>query len=202
MAKRRQVDKRWNEVRAVLATRGPAEVLGLVRDLYDLSQENRDVLNARYLAAASGLERYKNRIDDAMYPDVHRGEPVRISVAKSAISQYKKATGDQVGTLELMVYFVERGNQFTIDLGDIDEGFYSALASMFGRILATLKRSNHDVVDRILPRLVAIRDAAQGIGWGYYDSLCEALATEFPSAADDVDLNQGRTKTGRRSRGR
>jgi hypothetical protein len=34
---------------------------------------------------------------------------------------------------------------------------------MFGRILETLKRSDHEVMAHFLPRLVAIRDAANGI---------------------------------------
>ncbi len=60
-----------------------------------------------------------------------------MSIAKKAISQYTKATGDQTGTLELMAYFVERGDQFIVDFGDINAGFYSSLESMFGRILET-----------------------------------------------------------------
>ena len=50
--------------------------------------------------------------------------------------------------------------------------------------METLKRSDPEVVERFLPRLTAIRDAAHGIGWGYYDYLCEALAEAFPSAAE------------------
>jgi hypothetical protein len=191
MARKRQVEKRWSDVRAVLATQGSAQLLEAVRDLYDLSQENRDFLNARYLASESNLEPYKKAIDDAIYPNVYQSKPIRVSVAKKAISQYTKATGDQAGTLELMVYFVERGNQFTVDFGDIDEGFYSSLESMFGRILETLKRSDPEVVERLLPRLVAIRDAAEGIGWGYHDYLCEALARAFPSSAEDEATTHG-----------
>lgn len=191
MPKKRQVDKSWSDVRAVLAAQGSAQLLGAVRDLYDLSQENRDFLNARCLASKNRLEPYKNAIDDAIYPNVYQSKPIRVSVAKNAISQYTKATGDQPGTLELMVYFVERGNQFTVDFGDINEGFYSSLESMFGRILEALKRSDAAVVERLLPRLVAVRDTAEGIGWGYHDYLCEALAKAFPSTAEDEATARG-----------
>jgi hypothetical protein len=184
MAKR-QIDRRWSDVRSALATQSSAQFLGLVRDLYDLSQENRDLLNARYLASENSLEPYKKAIADAIYPNVYKSKPIRISVAKKAINQYTKATGDQAGTLELMVYFVERGNRFTVDFGDINAGFYSSLESMFGRILETLKGSDPEVVERLLPRLVAIRDAAKSIGWGYYDYLCDVLAEAFPRAAED-----------------
>jgi len=191
MAKTRQVDKHWSDVRAVLASQGSAQLLETVRDLYDLSQENRDFLNARYLASENCLESYKKAIDDAIYPNVYESKPIRVSIAKKAISHYTKATGHQAGILELMVYFVERGNQFTVDFGDIDEGFYSSLESMFGRILETLKRSDYEVIAHFLPRLVAIRDAAAGIGWGYHDYLCEALAKAFPRAAEDGATTHG-----------
>lgn len=185
MAKNQRVDKRWSEVRAVLATQDAAHLLMVARDLYDLSQENREFLNARFLVSESRLEPYKKTISDAIYPDVYQKKTLQISVAKKAISQYTKATGDRAGTLELMVYFVEQGTGFTVDFGDIDEGFYASLESMFGRILETLARSEPEVAERILPRLVAIRDAAKGIGWGYHDYLCEALAIAFSSAAED-----------------
>ena len=191
MAKTRQVDKHWSDVRAVLASQGSAQLLETVRDLYDLSQENRDFLNARYLASENCLESYKKAIDDAIYPNVYESKPIRVSIAKKAISHYTKATGDQAGILELMVYFVERGNQFTVDFGDIDEGFYSSLESMFGRILETLKGSDHEVIAHFLPRLVAIRDAAAGIGWGYHDYLCGTLAKAFLSAAEDGATTRG-----------
>lgn len=182
-AKEQQIDKRWRDVRAALATQGPAQLLEVARDLYHLSQENRDFLNARYLASENRLEPYKKTIDDAIYPNIYQSKPIRISTAKKAISQYMKATGDQAGTLELMVYFVERGNQFTVDFGDIDAGFYSSLESMFGNILKALQHTGPDVVARVLPRLMAIRDVATGIGWGYYDYLSDALATAFPATA-------------------
>jgi hypothetical protein len=182
---KRQVDKRWSEVRTVLATQGPAQVLAVVRDLYELGGENRDFLNARCLAAANRLEPYKRTIGAAIYPDVYRGKTVRVSAARKAISQYTKATEDHAGTLELMVYFVERGNQFTVNFGDIDEGFYSSLSSMFGCILEMLKRSDAESVESLVPRLIAIRDAANGIGWGYHDYLREALSRAFPNTTEE-----------------
>ena len=191
MAKKQQVDKRWSDIRAVLDTQGSAQLLEVARDLYALSQENRDFLNARYLASENRLDSYKKAIDAAIYPNVYQSKPIRVSVAKKAISQYTKATGDQAGTLELMMYFVERGNQFTVDFGDIDEGFYSSLEPMFARILETLKRSDPEVVEGLLPRLVAIRGAAEGICWGYHDYLCEALAKAFPNAAEDRATTHG-----------
>lgn len=186
MAKRR-VDNRWNDVRTVLASHSSVKLADLVRNLYNLSQENRDFLNARYLPSQDRLGPYKKMIDESIYPDMYSNKPIRISAAKKAISQYAKATNDKAGTLELMVYFVERGTQFTVNYGDIHEAFYSSLESMFGRVLDILKRNDPEVIERFLPRLTAIRDNAAGIGWGYHDYLRDALLGAFPSVDEDVD---------------
>lgn len=186
MAKRR-TDMRWHELRATLAAQGSAELVNLVRDLHDLSQENRDFLNARYFASADRLGLYKELIEESLYPDVCSNKPIRISAAKKALSQYAKATKDEAGTLELMVYFVERGTQCAVDLGVDDEAFYSAMESMFGRVLKSLKRSDTEKRDHFLSRLAAIRNAARDVGWGYFDYLGDALEQEFPGAGEDQD---------------
>jgi hypothetical protein len=184
MAKR-GVDKKWKDLRAALASQDSVELVDLVRDLHDLSQENRDFLNARYLASEDRLGPYKEMIEESLYPDVFSNKPIRISAAKKALSQYTKATNDEAGALELMVYFVERGTRCAADLGIDDETFYSAMESMFERVLKTLRRGSPEVREFFLPRLTAIRDAADGIGWGYHDYLGDALGEAFPSAGEN-----------------
>lgn len=58
----------------------------------------------------------------------HIRTPVR---KKGAIKRYSKAVRDLSGEAELKTYFVECGNQFTVDYDDIDEEFYDALNLMF-----------------------------------------------------------------------
>jgi len=78
------------------------------------------------------------------------------------------------------VYYVECGNQFTVDYGDIDEGFYESLESMFTQVVKTLQTSDETTVERFLPRLKAVVSQAEGIGWGYYDAISDALEGAFP----------------------
>jgi len=93
---------------------------------------------------------------------------------------HKKATNDPVGTLDLMVYYVECGTQFTVDYGDIDEGFYASLEAMFTQVVKKLQHSDQDTIDRFLPRLRGLVRQARGIGWGYYDAIAETLEVAFP----------------------
>jgi len=80
-----------------------------------------------------------------------------------------------VGKLELMIYYLEQGNQFTVDYGDIDEPFYSSLESMFNRVLLELEQQPENIQATYLPRLESIVESAQDIGWGYYDYISDIL---------------------------
>jgi phosphate uptake regulator len=124
------------------------------------------------------LKPYKNIIKKALYPSF--GNSHSLSSGKSAISAYKKTSKDELGTLELMMFYVECGNKFTVDFGDIDEQFYYSLEKMFSKILDILKKSDQNVIDLYFPRLKAVVESADGIGWGYYDQISENLQDAFP----------------------
>jgi hypothetical protein len=51
---------------------------------------------------------------------------------------------------------------------------------MFTQIVKRLQQSDHDTMDRFLPRLQGIVRQARGIGWGYYDAIAETLEEAFP----------------------
>ena len=135
MAKKSSPKPKWSDVKKSLRSLDKTDLTKLVADLYRLSNENRDFLHARFSVGTNPLSSYKRIIDDCMYPDVMENESIRISEAKHAISNYAKAAGDPRGEAELMTYYVECGNQFTLDYGDIDEGFYDSLLSMYGRTM-------------------------------------------------------------------
>ena len=170
----------WKDVKTVLSQKSMPELLQLIRDLYALRPEVKDFLHARFLTSAKTLAPYKNTIQQSLSPDVIHGEDLDLARGRKAISDYKKATHDPVGTLELMVYYVECGNQFTVDYGDIDEAFYESLEAMFTQVVKKLQHSDQDTIDRFLPRLRGLVRQAQGIGWGYYDAIAETLEEAFP----------------------
>ncbi len=165
----------WSQVKAILAQQEPKEVLKLVGDLYRLSKDNRVFIESRFLAGEDALEHYKQVIAQAVYPDIERGKPIRLSVGKKAISDYRKATGDDLGVLELMVHYLEQGNDFTAEYGDIDAQFYTSLESMLDQILELLTDQNMHVKNQYVPRLEQVVSRAKGIGWGYYDYISDRL---------------------------
>src|SRR5689334_11242652 len=72
---------------------------------------------------AEALEPYRKRIIVQFFPPRGFGK-LNLREARQAIRDYRKATSDLAGTLELMMTYVENGTAFTREYGDISEGFY------------------------------------------------------------------------------
>ena len=170
----------WTRLKGVFSKYSSRELIGLIRDLYSLNPENRAFINARLLPCGNSLQQFKETIREALYPDIMSDRPIRFSVGRKAINDYMKATENDHGTLELMIYYLECGTNYTVDYGDMWDEFYDKLESMFHRALNVLLESDQGTIDMFLPRLEAIKDKAEGIGWGYYDGLCDALDRTFP----------------------
>ena len=175
----------WSGVKAKLAALEAKELLSLVGDLYRLSKENQAFLDARCAASADPLQHYKKIISDSLYPDVQKNKPIQIAKAKRAVSDYKKAAADPQGEVELMVYFVEQGNDCTLDYGDIDGPFYDALILMYGRAVDQLLSLPKNAREPFRRRLAAILNSAAHIGWAYPDELRDHYKRGF----GDQDLD-------------
>jgi len=173
----------WTNVKSILATKETPELLILIKDLYALNKDNKTFLETRYLTGSNPLEPYKKRIDKALYPDVMENDPVSFSAGRKAISDYKKATKDTDGTIELMAHYVKTGTQFTLDYGDMYDEFYDSLISMFHSTLKLLVKAEGKTQDEFVTELAGIVDSVRGIGWGYYDDISDLLNDYFPDDA-------------------
>ncbi|MDV7146009.1 hypothetical protein R3X27_25350 [Tropicimonas sp. TH_r6] len=154
--------------------------MGLVQDLYRLSPENTAFLNARLLqqpASKQTLTPYKKRIRSAVCPNEPWKQSVRLSEGRKAISEFRKANGNARDTLTLMTYYVQCGNDFTLEFGDIDERFYDSLCSMAGQIKDRLLKEQYlKLADEILPLLEKEFERIDGLmGWGYPDEFGDHL---------------------------
>jgi hypothetical protein len=169
----------WSDLKKVISDLEHNETLQLVRDLYQLSETNKEFLHARFLMVDDPLKPYKDKIKDCMYPNVMRDKPLRISRAERAISEYSKAADDDKGEAELMVFFVECGNKFTIELGDIDANFYDSLTLMYDKAIEKILSLKDSEQEQFKNRLKQIMDSSSGIGWGYHDELCDLYYDAF-----------------------
>lgn len=168
----------WTDVRKIVSRHDRKALIGLVQELYSLNAENKDYLHTKF-ELIDPLGHYKNVIRDAVNPDDYM-QPIRLAVGRKAISQYKKAIGRPLGEIELMVCYVECGNQCTLEYGDIDEPFYNSMISMFDKVVTTILKMDQSAVKKYIERLHRVVKKSSGIGWGYYDDMADIFYGAFP----------------------
>ena len=176
--KRKQIAT-WSDVKKAISNFGHTELINLITDLYHLSPDNKNFLHTRFSLGEDPLCPYKKIIKDCLYPDAMHDKPLSIAKAKQAVSQYGKAIGETKGLVELMIYFVECGNRFTVDYGDINEDFYLALVRMYDKAIDTLFSLHEDTIQVYQHRFKEIMESSSGIGWGYHDDLCDLYYEAF-----------------------
>ena len=88
--------------------------------------------------------------------------------------------GDPLVEAELMTFFVECGNNFTVDFGDIDEAFNDALNRMYRRAIDKVLSLPEEQRIGFKDRFEAIMTSSSGIGWGYHDMLSDDYYEAFP----------------------
>jgi len=148
-------------------------LLALVKDLYDASSENRHFLHARFQAEESvgaALEVYRRKIVEQFFPARGDGK-LKLSEARKAIRDYRKATGNIAGTIDLLLTYVENGTEFTEQFGDIDKPFYNSLESAAEEMKALIFKQEPECYQRFRERVVRLERMVGRIGWGYGDYL-------------------------------
>lgn len=159
----------WGDVKVKLSDFDRAGLLGLVQDLYAASKDNKVFLHARFGLGEDPLEPYKDVITRWVNPPDVRN-PISVSKAKKAISDYKKALGQPMGLAELTVFFCEEAFDFLAGCGIDDDGFYSALVRMFEQALAFVQALPKAQQTSFLTRLERVRQLGQNVGWAVGDN--------------------------------
>ena len=180
MKKQKSKKPTWIDVKRSIKDIEISNLIELVKDLYELSDENKNFFHARFLAASFSLSKYKKIISDSLYPDIFDEEDdFNFDKANKAIEAYAKATNDNEGAADLMIYYVECGNKFTLDYGDINEAFYDALIETYEKTVKAVCKLPKNKQEPFRKRLEKIMKSADGIGWGYYDGLCDLYYEAF-----------------------
>lgn len=167
----------WTAIRQQIKLWPRDALLGLIKDLHDVSAENRDFLQARFQAGeenSAALERYKKRIVEQFFPKRGDGK-LNLPEARKAIRDYAKAAGDDAGVIELMLTFVESGTDFTMEFGDIDGPYYVALMRVLEDLAERMVKQAPALYPRFRERFLKLREYSDQIGWGYGDCLDDRI---------------------------
>ena len=170
----------WSDVKSAIADFERFALIGLISDLYAYSAPNKNFLHARFALGSDALKPFKKIIEDALFPDVMSNDDVEIATAKKAISDYGKAVGDPKGMLELMVYFVECGANFSLDVGYGDEDFFTSLERMYEKAIKLLLTLDEATIDDYYDRFEDLVTSTSDIGWGFHDTLGDIFSEAFP----------------------
>ena len=168
---------KWTEVEEILQKAEKKELIDLIRELYDHSVGDRMLINSKYLGdglkkeRGKVLEKYRKIIKEEFLPE--NAGKMRISVAERAINDYSNASGDFVGTLDLMLTYVEEGVQFARIFGVISDEFYDSIEGMLDRLCELLKTEEGQRYYPLFRErlLKACRDS-DNIGWGFEEAIC------------------------------
>jgi hypothetical protein len=161
----------WSTVRQHLTAWDKPALLALLKDLYEVAGVNRDFIHARSKTGDGGgdvLEKYRGKIVEQFFPARGDGK-LKLGEARKAIRDYRKATGNLPGTVELLMTYVENGTRFTHEYGDIDERFYNSVESALDELAVLLRGKAREIYPQFRDRLARVEQMSDGIGWGFHD---------------------------------
>ncbi len=129
----------WIDVKKQITPCDKKQLIALVGDLYRLSTDNKIFFHTRFSLGEDPLETYKHIIQNSMNPSLEDNEILNIRIANKIVKNYSKAIDNLQGEAELMVFYVECGNNFTLSYGDIDEDFYDSVLDMYELAIETVQ---------------------------------------------------------------
>jgi len=170
----------WEKARSSLKGYDRDGLLQLVGEMYQLSSENRNFLQARLMPDPGRAAPFKKRLRKALNPDAVGKDCYDLAMAKRTIREFSQAISDPEAIADLMTYAVECGNRFTLNCGDIDEDFYDGLIEIYAAAIKKVMQLPKDARSTYRRRLEKIMESSDGIGWGYHDDLGNLFSRAFP----------------------
>lgn len=165
------------QLKQYLNGRSHDELVAEIADLWKKLDEVKDYYATRLgTGEVQVIDKYKAQIKHEFFPARGYGD-ARLSLARKAVTDYKKVSSSVVGLIDLMLFYVETGVRYTNAYGDINEGFYNSMAGMYERAVDLL--AQHDLRDQFADRCRAIVDDTSSIGWGFHDDLSDTYRRAF-----------------------
>jgi hypothetical protein len=125
---------------------------------------------------AAVRDKYKKLIEHEFFPTRGFGR-ARLSVARKAVTDYKKVAASAEGVADVMLFYVEAGVGYTNEYGDIDEPFYHSMERMYASALENIAK--HGLQEQFEPRCARIVESTNKIGWGFHDALSDLYDQHF-----------------------
>ncbi len=161
-----------------LQNRSHSELIDDIAELFNNFQSVQDYYQIKVCPADEKeiAARCKKEIENEFFPSKGLGK-ARLSVANKAISEYKKLCKTDIGSIDIMLFYVEQGVKFTKTYGDIDEPFYMSMEGMYEKAVEAIVKLR--LKDVFKERCRKIMSDTSEMGWGFHDTLCEIYESNF-----------------------
>lgn len=148
-----------------------SELVELISNLYKSNDIVKEIINVKFVGEKyqiETLDAYKKKMYAEFFPKSMRKIP-SLKAAKAMITEFKKV-GSYEMVLDLMLYYVECGNEFSNAFGDIDGPFYDSLCIVYGQFIDQLNsKGTEDLYLKFKERIDNLISSSSNIGWGYGD---------------------------------
>jgi hypothetical protein len=171
----------WKKVLPSIEVLSKQQLIEIIHYIHDTCSETSLFLGGRFGKTTISLKPYIAKVKEAASADPMYDEGINWKGAERAIHNYRIASGDNKGVAELLILYVDTANQFTLEYGDIDEGYYESMEEIFQDAVdhLLLMEKENESIDEYVMRLEEIVDSTSDIGWGYHDSLCDIYYKAF-----------------------
>ena len=146
----------------------------IIVELSKLSKPNRQFIELYLLGSDNAnpepiAEEAKKKIYNYLYG---RSLPkLDLRGARKVVSDYGKVLKEYPRwATELKLYYVEVGTQITDEFGDMYEGFYDSMGSMFGSFCKEVQ-THPSSYDYFADRIKQLQTLTDHMGWGYGDDI-------------------------------
>lgn len=164
------------------------EMIDLVVELFKANKEIQNYLSSKFLGEEVIEDLYskaRKKIKNEFFPERGFGK-LRLTEAKKEITAFKKVTNDLKRTVDLMLYYVEQGVEFTSTYGYINDSFYSSMLKMFDQVAMECDQ-DEELYKELSTRLHNVIVNAEGTIWGFEEALVELFYSIEWVHDEDVD---------------
>lgn len=157
------------QLKAQLAQKTQAELIQEISTLCQTFPQVKEYYKAQSSDIHEVVAKYQLMIEKEFIEGKTRGLPkARLSVARKALTDFKKLTDDPALIADMMLTYVKSISWFNSEYGPDVEEFYTNPEDMFEKALALIAK--HHLEEQFYEQAYAIVENACD-GWGHRDSL-------------------------------
>lgn len=153
------------------------EVYKLLIECFKTSKEAKNFISVKLIGNKAIKELWeisKEKIENEFFPE-HGFGKLQLSVAKKAISDFKKVSKNNRLTIDLMIFYIEMGVDFFDTYGGASDSLINSMCSMFDSVVKMLnKEDKPDLFLEYRVELENLISRADDFGWGIRDSFDES----------------------------